>query len=195
VTKPIDIVRYVIVACVAMALGVSVVAHAEEVPVPVALQAELLAKVAGYDKNLPARAGEKVHIALLEKSGNADSARVVAQMASALDPIGPIADLPHDQVVVRWAGAAALATLIHEKHVAIVFVSPGFSEEIGAIRAALDGIDVLTVSAVPDHVPRGIVLGFDLMSGKPKLLVNLTQARKQNVALKAQVLKMMRVYE
>jgi hypothetical protein len=44
-------------------------------------------------------------------------------------------------------------------------------------------------------VPAGIVLGFDVVSGRPKLLVNLTQAKRQNVSLRAEALKLMKVYE
>jgi len=44
-------------------------------------------------------------------------------------------------------------------------------------------------------VPRGIVLGFDLVGGKPKMLVNLGQARKQHVAFMAEVLKLAKVFE
>ena len=40
-----------------------------------------------------------------------------------------------------------------------------------------------------------LVFGFDLVSGRPKLLLNLTQAKLQNVAMKAAVLKLMQVFE
>jgi hypothetical protein len=61
-------------------------------------------------------------------------------------------------------------------------------------REALSGVDVLSVSPVPEYVEQGIVLGFDVVSGKPRLLVNLGQARLQHVALRAEVLKLMKVY-
>src|SRR5438874_366246 len=54
-------------------------------------------------------------------------------------------------------------------------------------------IALLTASAVASQVTLGIVLGFDLVSGKPKLLVHLGQARRQHVDLSAEVLKLMRV--
>lgn len=169
-------------------------AAAEDVPVPTSLQAELLAKVAAYDRNLQARAGDRVHVLLVQKPGDDDSARAIVQMQGALGQIGSIGGMPHDEAVVSWGGAAALAQTIRAQRVAIVYFTPGFSGDIDAIRAALAGVDVLSVAAVPDYVPRGIVLGFDIVEGKPKLLVNLSQAAKQNVAFKAEVLKMMRVY-
>jgi hypothetical protein len=66
---------------------------------------------------------------------------------------------------------------------------------IEGIRDALSGISVLSVGAVADYALRGAVLGFDLVSGKPKIVCNLTQAKKQDVAFKAEVLKLMRVIE
>ena len=53
----------------------------------------------------------------------------------------------------------------------------------------------MTVGAVGSYVKGGIVLGFDLVSGKPKLLVNLTQARRQHVDLSSSVLKLAEITE
>jgi hypothetical protein len=170
-------------------------AAAEEAPVPLGLQVELLAKVAAYDKNLSKRAGDRVKILIVEKKGNADSNRAVAQIQTALSDTAAIAGLPHQEVVVRYAGATALAAAVRSERAAIVFLTVGFVDDIEAIRAALDGLDVLSVAVMPGYVPRGIVLGFDLVSGKPKLLVHLSQAKRQNVAFSADVLKLMRVFE
>jgi hypothetical protein len=168
---------------------------ADDVAVPIGLQAELIAKIAGYDKSFVARAGDRAHVFVLRKQGDADSAHVAAQMLSALSGVDKIGGLPHDDSEVVWSSAPALASAVKKQRIAIVYISPGFSGEIASIRAALDGVDVMTVAALPDDVPRGIVLGFDLVSGKTKLLCNLAQAKKQNVAFKAEALKLMKVYE
>jgi hypothetical protein len=44
-------------------------------------------------------------------------------------------------------------------------------------------------------VEKGFVLGFDLVSGKPRMLLQLTQARKQNTDFKADVVRIMKVYQ
>lgn len=165
------------------------------VAVPEGLQAELLAKVAGYDRSFAGRAGDRAHVIIVAKPGDDNSSRAAARLETALRALPNIGGLPHDEVVVSYAGAAALAPLVRARHAAIVYFTPGFGADLDPIRASLDGVDVLSVSAVADYVPRGIVLGFDLVSGKPKLLVHLGQARRQNVAFKAEVLKMMRVFE
>ena len=178
-----------------IALVVARAAFAEDVAVPVGLQAELIAKIASYDKSFVERAGERAQIAILLKGGSADSSRTAAHMQSSLAALPAVGGLPHDEHMVTYAGGGALAAYVKARRIAIVYVTPGFGEDAGDIRASLEGVNVLSVAAVPEYVPKGIVLGFDLVSGKPKLLVNLAQAKKQNVAFKAEVLKMMKVYE
>jgi hypothetical protein len=76
-----------------------------------------------------------------------------------------------------------------------VYVTPGLADDVDAIAEGLTGVDVLTVSAVALHVAKGIVLGFELVSGKVKLDVNLAQARRQSVAFSAELLQFARVVE
>ena len=163
---------------------------------PVPLQVELLVKVAGYDRNMAARAGDRIRVVILTKAGNDESTRVAALAEKALAEKDTIAGLPHERSVVPFADAPALAQLCRARRVGIVYLTPGFTDaEIAAMAASLDGVDVFTAASLADYVPKGVVLGFDLVSGKPKLLVHLGQARKQNVSLSAEVLKMVKVYE
>jgi hypothetical protein len=171
------------------------VGRAEEAALPIALQVELLVKVASYDRNFQQRAGERAQVLIFTKPGNGDSARVAAQVEAGLARAPQLAGLPHDETIMPYQGPVELANTCQTKRAAIVFFGPGFRQDIPEIRAALDGIDVLSVSAIPDYVEAGIVLGFDVASGRPELLVNLTQARKQKVALRSDVLRLMKVFQ
>ena len=168
---------------------------AEQVSVPLSLQAQLLAKVAGYDRNFVARAGAQARIVLLVRPGNAESGRTAAEMQRELAALATIGGLPHLETISSYTNAANLRALCRDEGVSIVFLGPGFGDEIEPIRAALEGVNVLSAGALPEYVPRGIVLGFDLLSGKPKLLVQLTQARKQQVDLSSALLNLVKVYE
>lgn len=170
-------------------------AHAEDVAVPVGLQAELITKVAAYDKNLPSRAGDRVRVLILQKTDNADSVRVAAQMQKALSETSDIAGLPLETSILAFSSADDLLSAVRSKRASIVYITPGFDGDIAAIARALSGASVLTISALASYVPKRAVLGFDLISGKPKLCINLTQARLQSVAFKPDVLKLMKVYE
>lgn len=166
---------------------------AQSMQVPSAVQAELTAKVAGYDRNFATRAGRKAVVLLAAMPNDAESMRAALEMKGALSRLRTVGDLPHEEQIVTFNGAAALAESVRTRKAAIVYLGPGFSRQITAIREAFAALDVLTVGAVPDYVPSGIVLGFDLVSGRPKLLVNIRQARKQHVAFPASVLNLMKV--
>ncbi len=162
--------------------------------VPAQVQAELLAKLASYDRNFGDRAGAKARVLLVVKSGDAKSKYFGASLKGALDNVAQIGGLPHEELQVTYEGGAQLAARCRAAKAAVVYVMPGLEGEVDSIRTALKGVDVLSVSAVPENVPDGIVIGFELVSGKPKILVNLPQAREQNVNFKADVLKLMKVY-
>jgi hypothetical protein len=170
-------------------------ARADDVAVPPKLQAELLGKVAGYDKNLAGRAGDKVHVLIVQKAGDESSASIAAHMQRELQGLADIGGLPHDEAITGWTTGDALAQTIKTSKIAIVYFSSGFRDDVDAIARALGGLDVLSAGAIADYVPKGVVLGFDLVSGKPKLLCNLPQAKKQNVAFRSEVLKLMKVFE
>lgn len=179
----------------AVELVVTSRAEAETVQVPIAVQAGLLAKVAGFDRNFSARARGKAVVLLAGIPDDAESMRAAMEMKGALSQLDKVGDLQHEDEVVRFSGAAALAELVRARRAAIVYFGPGFGKHVPAVREAFATIDVLTVAAIPEYVAAGIVLGFDLVSGRSKLLVNLAQARRQQVAFPASVLNLMKVYK
>jgi hypothetical protein len=183
------------VAVVAISLGVVRVGSAELVSVPVDRQAELLARVAGYDRNMAARAGDRVRVLLVTSQSDPESVGIAKRMEAALGAIPEIAGMAHDERVAPFVSAADLARQCRSQRLAIVFLGTGLADQLPAIRSALDGVDVLTVAAVPEYVESGVVLGFDILSGKPKILVHLGQARRQHVQLRADLLKLAKVFE
>ncbi len=77
-----------------------------------------------------------------------------------------------------------------------MYLTPGFeAAELKAISSSLAGASVLSAGAVASFVRDGVVLSFDLVSGKPKLLVHIRRARDQKVELSSYVLKLVKVVE
>jgi hypothetical protein len=169
---------------------------AEDASVPVSLQMDLLLKVASYDKNLKERAHDRVRVAVLIRQGDADSGRSAAQALKALAETDDVDGLPLERISMTYTDGPTLTRLTHDGNVSVLYVTPGFSEgEIDAMGRALDGVSVLSAGALAKYTLRGVVLGFDLAGGKPKLLVNLDRAKRQSVELSSSVLKLMRVVE
>lgn len=162
--------------------------------IPASLQAELLAKLQNYDRSFAARAGDTARILLVVKADSAKSALSANEMKSALSRVERIGGLHHQETMVTYIGAAELAQRCRADRVAIVFVAAELEDSIEAISAALSSVSVLSVGALPSYVAKGLVLGFELESGKPKIIFNLKQARRQNVDFSSTVLRLMRVY-
>ena len=169
-------------------------AHAQSNAVPSGTQAELVAKLAGFDRNFAARAGSKAVILIVAMPNNSESMRVALEMKAALGRQEKVGDLPHEEYIVTYTSAEALVDTVRARRAAIVYFGPGFEKQVPALSAAFSSVNVLTAGANPDYVRAGIVLGFDLVSGRPKLLVHLVQARKQHVLFPASVLNLMKVY-
>jgi hypothetical protein len=162
--------------------------------VPFDMQAELIAKLESYDRKFAARAGPVAHVLIVDRPGNAKSEVSAADMKAALARIDRMGGVPHQDAVVGYASAEALAQRCREEHAAVVYFTPGFDEEVDAIRTALSTVSVLTISSSAEAVPRGIVLGFELVSGKPRILLNFEQAKLQDVDFSSDILRLMKVF-
>lgn len=169
--------------------------RAEGAVLPMALEASLVAKILRYDRNFSRRAGERVKILIFFKTGNVDSTLIAERMRGELGRLPDMGGLPHEETVISYTGAPQMVALCRAGRPAAIVFGPGFDADLDSIRAALDGLDVMSVTTVPEYVPRGIVFGFDIVSGRPKMLVHLTQAKRQNVAFQSEALKLMRVYQ
>lgn len=189
--------RWIKLLCsfVAIALLLTSRGSAHNMSVPTGAQAELIAKLAGFDRNFAARAGGKAVIIIAAMPGDAESMSAALEMKAALSRLPKVGELPHEEHIIVHSSAATLVDVVRSKRAAIVYFGPGFDKQIPALRDAFSSVNVMTVGGVPTYVPDGIVLGFDLVSGRPKLLIHLTQARKQQVSFPASVLNLMKVHQ
>ena len=127
------------------------------------------------------------------KPGSAKS-QLSADETPALAHLDRIGGRPHQETVVPYAGAQALAQRCRAEKIAVVYFTPGFDDEVDALRQALADDNVLSLAAVSDYVQKGIVLGFELDTGEAQDLINLDQARRQGVNFSSDVLRLMTVY-
>lgn len=146
-------------------------ARAEDVLVPVGLQVALLAKVAAYDRNFVARTVDRVRVLILTKYGDAASKRLASHLEAAFERIGSVGSFPHECAAQHFQNAETLNRQCRRRSIGIVYVTPGLEGDLPQIVAAVTGLDLLSVSTSPAHVPARVVLGFDLVSGKPQMLI------------------------
>ena len=176
------------------AISLTRLARAQLETVPLSLQAQLLAKVVKYDRNFRRRANGHVIVAIVADNSVAESKRASVALHNELTNLDDIGGLPFGIKEMQYSDEAALRRSVNAEHIAVLFLTTGLSHRVPAVAAAVSGLDVLTVCTVPDDVKLGIVLGFDLVSSQPKLLLNLVSAQRQNVSFEPQALKLMKVY-
>lgn len=168
-------------------------AAADEPEVPIATQIDLLAKVVKYDHNAANRMGGTCRALVLRRAGDAGSTRVSAIVKAELADLGEIAGATITVSEHEYGDADQLAAKCKDGAIGMLVVTPGFSDSIASIARALVDTDLLTVSVLARDVPPGIVLGFALESSRPTILVNLAQAKRQNVDFSARLLALAKV--
>ncbi|HTV19686.1 MAG TPA: YfiR family protein [Polyangiaceae bacterium] len=167
---------------------------AQRAEVPATVQAQLISKVPAYDYEFKKRAGERVQVLILASPGNAESARAAALVHAALQQEKAIAGLPHTATIATFKDVAALASEVRARSISIVYLGPGLEDNLLPICAALEPMKVLTVSTLAEYVKRCAVLGFEVMSGRPRILVHLAHAQRSGIRFRSELLELATVY-
>lgn len=170
-------------------------ARAEDVAVPISVQIELLARVVKYDRNAPARMGSTCKVLVVVRGGDPTSSQAATHARKELEKLEGIAGLPVSVAEHRWVDTATLLKRCTDDGIGVLLMTPGLSDQIASIATACVDKDLLTVSLLATDVVAGIVLGFTLESSRPTIVVNLRQARRQNVDFSARLLAIAKVIE
>ena len=186
--------RALALACAVVGLLATSAAVADEVAVPIRLQLELLERVVRYERGF-ASASTPVHVLVVGRNGSAESARTTAQLLAGLRQSRRLGGRPMDVTQVSYTNAAALRSEVRRVDADVLYLGARLDGEIPLIAAALSGTTLITVSAVAADVDRGMVLGFELVSSRPRIVVNLTAARASGLRFNAQFLRLARIVQ
>jgi YfiR/HmsC-like len=187
-------VRHALCAAL-LSAALPVVSAAEDLALPAEVEAKLSASVAGYERTMAARASDRVVIAIITNPSDRDSTRAALQLQQGFSEVDRIGKLPHEEFILPWTGGVALTEACVRRKVNIVFISTGLDHAIEPVVKTLERLGVLTIAGSLPYVMKGVVLGFDLVSGRPKVVINLTMAKKQGLEFRADLLRLARVVE
>lgn len=177
----------------AVTLGPVANAVALEPEVPLRMQLSLLNRVIPFDRKFGLRVHGRLSLVVVVDEKSVDSVRVGAQLLSELSARDALGSYRFSATRVPFAGLLGLTDDCRRLRAGVVYVTPGLREPIGKLAAALKGLKVLSVGTMPEQVSEGLVLGSAVRSGKPRVLVNLKQARDQEVDFRADFLRMAEV--
>jgi hypothetical protein len=163
--------------------------------VPLSLQARLLSRLCGYDRNFKARTGPVVNVLVMHRKGDPDSAFEGAALVKAIAEVRDIGGLPFKVDQATFSDAESLAKRCRADKIAIVYLTVGMDADTPRIASALANMGLLTVGSSARHAENGAVVGFGVEEARPKLVINLKQAASQNVQFKAEVLALARLID
>ena len=170
-------------------------ALADEVAVDVNLQAKLLTKVVKFDRNMAARAKGTVKVVIVKKDSDSQSSSFAKRIEFALSGLPDMGGMPHVVSVVSYQSVDQLKKMVDAGDASIFYFAPGFGTEVVEISKGLSGKDVMTVTSVAENVAAGIVVGFGMENGKPKIFIHFGQAKKQLVDLPSALLNICQVFQ
>jgi hypothetical protein len=168
--------RAAVTGVVAAALLLSASAQAGAV-VPFDVQVPLVLKALTYDRNLKARSGGEVRIAIVTPKG---SSRATEELAASLKAVTgrTINNLPvvFKEIVVE--DDAALEDGLRDGAFAAAYVMPGFGRaDIAKIRKLCEGRRVLAIAAAVDDMEHGLAFGIGAQGSKPQIVINLPASK------------------
>ncbi len=169
-------------------------AAAETPTAPVAVQAQITARILPFERSFQRLSEDHVVIVIAQKASDSDSVSAARQMERALIDIGSIGGKRLVVVMAKYSSASALADECKTRKATAVYLTPGLGGDIHDLAAKLSGSGVLSVAAVESYVAAGAVLGVEVVSGKPRMSINLGQAKLQRLDFPSAVLKLARIY-
>jgi hypothetical protein len=176
----------------AIAAILATLARAQEMNVPVDIQAAILPKILSFERSTS-----------LEKSGLVVGILYQSRVRSSLVCANDMAELlPRSSaqkgiqcVMIEMTSESEVSRRLAEEGVNLVYVTPMRSLDIGGLGRLLQSRRVLSFTGVPSYVDAGVALGVDTRENRPVILVNLTATKAVGAEFSSQMLRLARVVE
>ena len=178
----------------ALCLSASV-ALTEDIGVPIALQVDLLDRLLWYERTLQKSAQQAMVVTVVVRAKDNESLRAAGQIEAQLDRLKKIGGRAVSRRRLVFESAEQLKRAVVEEQTYLLYFASGFGDVLPALANMLRGVRVLTVSTVGRDVERGAVLGFELVSSKPRVVLALARGRAQQLDFSAQLLRVARVVQ
>lgn len=167
--------------------------RAQDSGVPIALQVELLGRVLWYERGLQKSPNKELRAIIVERKADPVSALAAAQWVAQLTRVKQLGGKRVLQRRAVFESAEQIGRVLQEERAYLACLTPGLGKVAAELSRVFAARGVLSVSSQGADTARGIVLGFELASGKPRILLNLTQARAQKLDFSAQLLRVVQV--
>ncbi len=182
--------RLVPLSLAALLLLLASSSPAQDMPVSVEMQYSLFVRTLSFDRSLQDDKSRKIVIGVLYQEGVRTSMQAKEEFLSAADQsdIKTLFGRPIDCIAVS-ANDTPLGVTLKRLGVAVLYVSPLRTVDIATIADDLANTGILSITGVPEYVQDGIAIGVGNRGGRPAILVNLREAKRQGADLSSQLLR------
>jgi len=160
-----------------------------------AKQATILLRALAYDRNLQARSGGTVNIAILRKSGDVRSEAMALAMTEAFKALesASVAGLSMRIATLSQGDMKSLEQAIANQGIDALYVCDGLDSEIPTIKAISRRRKVITLASREQYLVQGLTLGVFAISGRNVMELNLQASREEGVAFSTEMVGLARI--
>ena len=173
-------------------------ASAQDDPVPIGVQIQIMVKVLNFDRRLPERLGGRLTVGVLYQSRYRTSANVGEEVCRTVmglpqSALGSLQSLQISCIAIDLDEAPDVAAALKRERVQVLYVSPLRAYRLEDLVAVTRAAQITTLTGVPRYVEGGLAIGVDMKGDRPEIVVNLAASRAEGADLNAQLLKLARV--
>ena len=170
--------------------------RAQEMPLPVEEQLNVLLKALTFDRNLKEHRGERLTIGIVYQALYKKSLQSKNELIEAFKTI-PIKEIfgYSLHVVPIDLRLIGLEEAVATQDVSILYITPLDSYDIRKISEVSRRKGVITISGVPQYSEQGIAVTVSKKGETPQIIINLDAARAEGADFSSQLLKMAKIVD
>ena len=153
-------------------------------------KATIIARALSYERSLSARVGSSLRLVILYEAGNLVSLADAQGWELAFDGLEGVKvyDMPLTFQTYGWESGAA--ERLRGLGTDLLLVCDGLAKSLEAITAYTGSDNLLSVGTRRDYVESGCTLGVVDEGGKPRIVINLSAAEREDVKFSSRLLKL-----
>jgi len=179
-------------------LSLALATPAGAAPMTPRQQALILLRALVYDRNLRARAGSEVAVAVVFRPGHAASEAERTALVEVLDEVSQqavAAGLPVRVFTVAWRDREDLAARLADRPAAALFACSGLEEQAAALAEVARRRGVLAASGSRVPLEQGFALALVERGSRAGLVVSPAAAAAQGADLDSALLQLAEIFE
>ena len=176
----------------------SVRGYANDLTVPLDLQAKLFLKALTYDKNLKKQDDNHLTIGVLHFPGQPQSKECATGFYEILEMFKDktISGLGIQTVLYEYDTPELFRKMISREGVDVVYIAAGPKARISEVIRITQSEKVFSCTGVVDYVTEsGVSMSVGVLNKKPRIYLNLSSAKAEGADLGAQFLRITKIVE